>query len=94
MPAADRGCRPSGGSRFTLRRRLGGHEPLVGIDDIASFPVPYDWLPGRAETFYGDRFQVWSDLAEETIESLVNRPKGGIGTLRASSSIQTMNRRA
>ncbi|RDH75457.1 hypothetical protein DVS77_27450 [Mycolicibacterium moriokaense] len=58
-------------------------ELLDGFDQIAPLPVPYDWLPGRAETFYGDRFQVWSDLAEETIESLVNRPKGGIGTVRA-----------
>lgn len=58
-------------------------ELLDDFDQIAPLPVPYDWLPGRAETFYGDRFQVWSDLAEETIESLVNRPKGGIGTVRA-----------
>ncbi|MCV7022808.1 hypothetical protein H7I77_05500 [Mycolicibacterium novocastrense] len=58
-------------------------ELLDGFDQIAPLPVPYDWLPGRAETFYGDRFQVWSDLADETIESLVNRPKGGIGTVRA-----------
>ncbi|WP_240630962.1 hypothetical protein [Mycolicibacterium sp. GF69] len=58
-------------------------ELLDDFDLIAHLLVPYDWLPGRAETFYGDRFQVWSDLAEETIESLVNRPKGGIGTVRA-----------
>lgn len=52
------------------------------FDEIADRPIPYNWLPGRAATFYGTDFTIWSDLATETITSLVNRPKGGIGTVR------------
>ena len=56
---------------------------IDGLDEIAEQAVPYGWLPGRARTFYGGQFATWSDLAGETITSLVNRPKGGIGTVRA-----------
>ncbi|WP_234904119.1 hypothetical protein [Mycolicibacterium frederiksbergense] len=56
---------------------------LDGFDEIAAAAIPYDWLPGRARTFYGPDFATWSDLGPETIYSLVNRPKGGIGTVRA-----------
>lgn len=56
---------------------------LDGFDEIADAAIPYDWLPGRARTFYGPDFAIWSDLGSETIDSLVNRPKGGIGTVRA-----------
>lgn len=56
---------------------------IDGLDEIAEQAIPYGWLPGRARTFYGTEFVTWSDLAGETIESLVNRPKGGIGTVRA-----------
>lgn len=54
-----------------------------GLNEIAEHAIPYGWLPGRARTFYGTEFATWSDLTGETIESLVNRPKGGIGTVRA-----------
>lgn len=54
-----------------------------GLDEIAEQAIPYAWLPGRARTFYGQQFAIWSDLAGETVDSLVNRPKGGIGTVRA-----------
>jgi hypothetical protein len=54
-----------------------------GFDEIAETAIPYDWLPGRARTFYGDAFTTWSDLAGETIDSLVHRPKGGVGTVRS-----------
>jgi hypothetical protein len=58
-------------------------ELIEGLDEIAEQAIPYGWLPGRARTFYGGQFATWSDLAGETIPSLVNRPKGGIGTVRA-----------
>jgi hypothetical protein len=56
---------------------------IDGLDEIAEQAIPYGWLPGRARTFYGGQLATWSDLARETISSLVNRPKGGIGTVRA-----------
>ena len=58
-------------------------ELVDGFAEIADQAIPYAWLPGRARTFYGTDFSTWSDLASETIDTLVNRPKGGIGTVRA-----------
>ncbi len=58
-------------------------ELVDGFAEIAGQAIPYAWLPGRARTFYGADFTTWSDLAGETIDTLVNRPKGGIGTVRA-----------
>lgn len=58
-------------------------ELIDGLDEIAEQAIPYGWLPGRARTFYGAQFATWADLSGETITSLVNRPKGGIGTVRA-----------
>ena len=58
-------------------------ELVDGFTEIADQAIPYAWLPGRARTFYGADFTTWSDLASETIDTLVNRPKGGIGTVRA-----------
>lgn len=58
-------------------------ELIDGLDEIAEQAIPYGWLPGRAHTFYGAQLATWADLAGETISSLVNRPKGGIGTVRA-----------
>lgn len=56
---------------------------IDGLDDIAEQAIPYGWLPGRARTFYGADFTTWSDLADHTITSLVDRPKGGLGTVRS-----------
>ncbi len=64
---------------------------IDGFDDIADQAIPYGWLPGRARTFYGADFATWSDLADYTIASLVERPKGGLGTVR---SILTVAREA
>lgn len=58
-------------------------ELVAGFDAIAAQPIPYNRILGRARTFYGDDFSIWSDLANETISSLINRPKGGEGTVRA-----------
>lgn len=64
---------------------------IDGLNDIADQAIPYGWLPGRARTFYGPDFSTWSDLADHTITSLVDRPKGGLGTVR---SILTAARKA
>lgn len=56
---------------------------IDGLDDIADQAIPYGWLPGRARTFYGPDFTTWSDLADHTITSLLDRPKGGLGTVRS-----------
>lgn len=56
---------------------------IDGLDEIADQAIPYGWLPGRARTFYGADFATWSDLSEHTITSLVERPKGGLGTVRS-----------
>lgn len=58
-------------------------ELVDDFDAIADTAIPYDWLPGRARTFYGAVFTIWSDLAGETIQSLLDRPKGGLGTVRS-----------
>lgn len=58
-------------------------ELVADFDVIAAQPIPYNRLPGRARTFYGDAFSHWSNLADETMSSLINRPKGGEGTVRA-----------
>ena len=54
-----------------------------GLDAIADQPIPYGWLPGRARTYYSDQLSTWSDLAAETIDSLLDRPRSGISTVRA-----------
>lgn len=56
---------------------------IDGLDDVADQAIPYGWLPGRARTFYGPDFATWSDLAHHTITSLLDRPKGGLGTVRS-----------
>jgi hypothetical protein len=58
-------------------------ELVAGLDEIGAEPIPYGWLPGRARSFYSPLFSTWSDLAGETISSLLNRPKGGVATVRA-----------
>lgn len=56
---------------------------IDSLDEIATQPIPYNWLPGRARTFYGTHFTTFGDLADETITTLTDRPKGGIGTVKA-----------
>lgn len=56
---------------------------IDGWGDIAHLPIPYGQLPTRASTYYGDAFAHWSDLADETITSLIKRPKAGMGTVRS-----------
>lgn len=59
------------------------HQVIDGLDEIAAQPIPYNWLPGRARTFYGTDFTTFGDLAEESITTLIDRPKGGVGTVKA-----------
>lgn len=54
-----------------------------GLDEIGAQAIPYGRLPGRAQTNYSADFVTWSDLADETLSSLINRPKGGPATVRA-----------
>ena len=58
-------------------------ELIDGLDEIASQPIPYARLPGRTRSFYAADFTSWGDLADETVRSLINRPKGGEATVRA-----------
>lgn len=54
-----------------------------GLDKIQADAIPYARLPTRARSFYSAVFSHWADIAEETITSLVDRPKGGVSTVRA-----------
>ncbi len=58
-------------------------EIIDGLEEIAHQAIPYNWLPGRARTFYGTHFVTWADLADESITTLIDRPKGGAGTVKA-----------
>jgi len=54
-----------------------------GFDDIAHQGLPYNWLPRRARTIFGPDL-TWSELAEETINSLATRPpRTGLTVVRA-----------
>ena len=54
-----------------------------GLDKIQADAIPYARLPTRARSFYSAVFSRWADIADETITSLVDRPKGGVSTVRA-----------
>lgn len=54
-----------------------------GFDAIDSQAIPYGWLPRRAHTAYAADYTTWSQLADETIDTLLDRPKAGISTVRA-----------
>jgi len=56
---------------------------IEGFEVIADRPIPYNGLPARARSYYSADFATWSDLAEETIDTLLARPKGGEATVRA-----------
>jgi hypothetical protein len=56
---------------------------IAGFSDISALQIPYARLPTRARSNYADAFVRWSDLADETLRSLIKRPKGGEATVRA-----------
>lgn len=73
----------SNGSWWDTVRHDSAISALVdGLADIAHLPIPYSQLPTRARTYYGSDFVQWSDLADETITSLLDRPRSGIATVR------------
>ncbi|WP_169714185.1 sigma-70 family RNA polymerase sigma factor [Mycobacterium xenopi] len=53
------------------------------VEQIGPQAIPYGQLPQRARTFYSADFTTWSDLADQTISSLLNRPQAGAATVRA-----------
>lgn len=58
-------------------------ELVDGLAEIGGHQIPYGWLPVRAHSAYAAEFTVWSDLAAETIPTLVERPYAGEATVRA-----------
>ena len=55
--------------------------PFVTLADDNQ--IQYWRLPARAQTAYGRRFQLWSDLADESVASLLAMPQAGVVTVRA-----------
>jgi hypothetical protein len=54
-----------------------------GLDDVGSVAIPYASLPGRARSAFSAQFVYWSDIAGETVQSLLRTPKAGKVTVRA-----------
>jgi hypothetical protein len=82
--------------RETARRKMrmdelmmpaAAHAPLrelvAGLDDVAGWAIPYARLPRRAGNAYSAEFLRWSDIAGQTVHSLVGRAGAGEGTVRA-----------
>jgi hypothetical protein len=63
------------------------HAPLrelvAGLDDVAGWAIPYARLPRRAGNAYSAQFLRWSDIAGQTVHSLLSRSGAGEGTVRA-----------
>ncbi|MCW2651666.1 MAG: hypothetical protein JWR32_2642 [Mycobacterium sp.] len=57
-------------------------ELIAGLDEIATHSIPYARLPRRAH-IYAPEFACWSDIATQTVHSLLSRPKAGEATVRA-----------
>lgn len=51
-------------------------ELIVGLDVVAAKPIPYAQLPRRARTDYSTEFVRWSDIADQTVHSLLSRRRG------------------
>jgi hypothetical protein len=62
------------------------HTPLrelvAGFGEIAALPIPYARLPRRLGT-YAQEFPRWSDVAAQTPQALLSRPKVGDAAVRA-----------
>jgi hypothetical protein len=67
----------------TARPKTPLRELIDDFDTIAAQAIPYSGIRGRARTFYGSDFVTWSDIADQTLASLINRPNGGERTVRA-----------
>lgn len=55
---------------------------VPGLDTIGSFTIPYTRLPRRLGS-YAEEFPRWADVAGQTPESLMRRPKLGEAAVRA-----------
>jgi hypothetical protein len=58
-------------------------ELIDGLDDVATLAIRYGRLPRRAYNNYSAQFTCWSDIAGQTVSSLLSRPKAGEATVRA-----------
>ncbi|MDT5281859.1 MAG: hypothetical protein QOJ20_3054, partial [Mycobacterium sp.] len=58
-------------------------ELVDGLDKVAALAIPYARLPRRARTAYAADFACWGDIAGQTIESLLSRPKIGERAVQA-----------
>jgi len=47
-------------------------ELVDGFDLVRTQRIPNGRLPGRARTVYSGEFTYWSDIAAETVGSLIN----------------------
>ena len=58
-------------------------ELVDGLHEVAALPIAYARLPRRAHTAYAEDFTCWGDIAGQTIESLLSRPKIGERAVQA-----------
>ncbi|OWL96010.1 hypothetical protein B7435_29330 [Mycolicibacterium peregrinum] len=58
-------------------------ELVEGIEEIADLAIPYARLPQRASSAFAATFTTWSDLAAQTVGSLLASPRAGEATVRA-----------
>jgi hypothetical protein len=58
-------------------------ELIPDLHEIAELSIPYARLPRRAHNAYAADFTRWSDIAGQTIDSLLSRPWIGERTARA-----------
>jgi hypothetical protein len=86
-------ARPAGGRRINelmgpnwwrteaiLAARL--RDLVAGLDSIGAFTIPYARLPRRLAT-YADEFPRWADVADQTPQALLLRPKLGASAVEA-----------
>ena len=60
-------------------------ELVDGLHEVAALPIAYARLPRRAHTAYAEDFTCWGDIAGQTIESLLSRPRSADGQSRRCS---------
>ena len=58
-------------------------ELVDGLHEVAALPIAYARLPRRAHTAFAEDFTCWGDIAGQTIESLLSRPKIGERAVQA-----------
>lgn len=58
-------------------------ELVAGLDTVGALAIPYARLPRRVHSAFAEEFVRWSDLAGQTVESLLSRRKAGASTVNA-----------